>query len=77
MPTQDELESKIQEQIATALGVYADEIEVDVPFTDLGLDSVVGLELIGELEDQLDRRLSPNLLQKHPTIRKLAQHLTK
>ena len=69
----------IQEWLITYLvdrvGVDPDEVDVAVPFDEFGLDSEVVVELTGELEDFLGRRLSPTLAFEYPTIEELSQHL--
>lgn len=62
-------------RIATALGANPDEIDVDAPFADHGLDSVAALQLIGELEETLQRPIEPTVVFDYPTIVTLCRHL--
>lgn len=73
--TAQEIETWMRQTIATALGVYVDEVDLETKFDELGLDSVNSLELIGALEEKLDRAVSPRVMEKHRTIRALAAHL--
>lgn len=45
------------------------------PFNELGLDSLEGVTLAAELEEELGRPVDPGLLFDHPTPRDLARHL--
>ncbi|MFF7166822.1 type I polyketide synthase [Streptomyces sp. NPDC008086] len=47
----------------------------DLPFADMGLESLMGVELRNRLEKELDIRLSATLVWAHPTIRQLADAL--
>jgi acyl transferase domain-containing protein/acyl-CoA synthetase (AMP-forming)/AMP-acid ligase II/acyl carrier protein len=60
---------------AEAAGVAVDRVDVHAPFASLGLSSLMGVRLAGQLESELGRRLSPTLLYEHTTIAALAAHL--
>ncbi|MEU4230025.1 type I polyketide synthase [Nonomuraea sp. NPDC026600] len=51
------------------------DIDADSRFTDIGFDSLTGLELRNALGRTVDHRLPPDLVFEHPTPRRLAQHL--
>ena len=51
------------------------QIEPDVTFARLGLDSANSVYLIVELEEWLGLELTPDLLFEHPTISDLARYL--
>jgi len=53
-----------------------DEVTVDTPFTELGLDSIYALTLCGDIEDFYDLSVEPTILSEYPTIRELADGLT-
>ncbi|WP_046722666.1 type I polyketide synthase [Streptomyces xiamenensis] len=71
-----ELSDAVGAQVATALG-YADPALVDrnVPFADLGLDSMTGVELRDALSALTGLALPTGLLFDHPTVERLAAHL--
>jgi acyl carrier protein len=75
MKTALEIQAWLTRQIAAILKVSEDEIDPDKTFDSFGLGSVDAVSLSGDLEDYLDRRLSPTLLYQYPTIRLLATHL--
>ncbi|MEB3358054.1 MAG: beta-ketoacyl synthase N-terminal-like domain-containing protein [Synechococcales bacterium] len=62
-------------RLAQRLKVAASEINVHEPFSSYGLDSAAAVSLSGELEDWLERRLSPTLVYDYPSIAQLAQYL--
>jgi phthiocerol/phenolphthiocerol synthesis type-I polyketide synthase D len=47
----------------------------DLSFAEMGLESLMGVELRNRLEKELDIRLSATLVWAHPTIRQLADAL--
>jgi acyl carrier protein len=61
--------------LARTLDLADQEIEPDVKFTRLGLDSANSVYLIVELEEWLGLELAPDLLFEHPTISDLARYL--
>lgn len=62
-------------QLADRLELDPQHIDPDREFIDYGLNSVEAVSLSGDLENFLDRRLSPTLLWDYPTISALARHL--
>jgi myxalamid-type polyketide synthase MxaB len=65
----------VQQQLAKLMGV-ADPQEIDPtePLFNLGLDSLMALELTVLLETNLGVRLTESLVFEHPTIEELARH---
>ncbi|ARB91841.1 MupA/Atu3671 family FMN-dependent luciferase-like monooxygenase [Legionella longbeachae] len=61
--------------IADELEVNPDEILIDVPLAQLGLDSQTAITISGNLEILLETRLEPTLLFEYPTIQDLARYL--
>lgn len=74
-PTAATIETWLVEQLATCLSLDSNDIDPDAPFDSYGLDSAEAVGLSGELEDWLQRRVSPTLLYDYPTIAALANHL--
>jgi acyl-CoA synthetase (AMP-forming)/AMP-acid ligase II/3-oxoacyl-(acyl-carrier-protein) synthase/acyl carrier protein len=62
-------------QIAQKSGVLANAVDIHQPFAAYGLGSLAAVSLAGELEDWLERRLSPTLIYDYPTIASLSQAL--
>lgn len=53
-------------------GIDSDQIDVRRSFEDYGLDSLMAIELIGDLEDACDVELTPMDAMDHPTISQMA-----
>jgi acyl-CoA synthetase (AMP-forming)/AMP-acid ligase II/acyl carrier protein len=62
-------------RLARESGIEAEEIDLGQPFASFGLDSARSLQLVGDLEAWLGRRLSPVVLWNYPTVEALARHL--
>jgi len=71
-----ELEKWIRERVASELGVAPDSIDVTQSFEQYGLDSASVVEISGELETILARRLEPTLLFEYPSISALVAGLS-
>lgn len=52
-----------------------EHIDLDRPFRDHGVDSLMSLEIRNRLEANLHVRLSPALLFTYPTVASLVDHL--
>ena len=74
--TRKRIETWIAVQLSESLGIPAKEIDVRQPFISFGLDSAQAVGLSGDLEDFLDRSLSPTLIWDYPTIESLARYLS-
>ncbi|MFG2052936.1 SDR family NAD(P)-dependent oxidoreductase [Micromonospora sp. NPDC048930] len=65
-------EAKVRELAGRVLRLDADRVDRETPFKDLGLDSLMGLELRNRLEQAFGLRLSPTLLWTYGSARALA-----
>ncbi|MDV3348400.1 acyl carrier protein [Leptolyngbyaceae cyanobacterium CCMR0082] len=74
-PTIANIEAWLSERLAESLGTTIEGIDPDAPFDSYGLDSTEVIGLSGELEEWLQRQVSPTLLYDYPTIATLAEHL--
>lgn len=70
-----EIETWLQRKIALLLGVEAADIDPAEPLAALGLDSVMAVCLMGELELFLDTALPDQLISPQASIRELASQL--
>ncbi|MEL6763233.1 MAG: type I polyketide synthase, partial [Cyanobacteria bacterium J06607_6] len=70
------LTTALQQEVAKVLGRSAHQLpEPQLGFFDLGLDSLMAVELKNRLEGQLGTTVSSTIIFEHPTIAALAQHL--
>lgn len=67
------IERFLREKIATVMGFRADRVDLDVPLTDLGLDSIIAVEFVATLNVELDFELPVVLVLQGLGIRALAQ----
>ena len=71
-----EMRSLVRRLTAAALGEQPDrEIPWKQPFQELGMDSMMALELTQSLGAAIGRTLPPTLLYNYPTIEAVANHL--
>ncbi|MHB8474542.1 MAG: methyltransferase, partial [Gammaproteobacteria bacterium] len=62
----------LTQQIARSLRVPIERIAADKNFTELGVDSLIGVEIMGAVKKALSLPLSPTLLFEYPTINDLS-----
>lgn len=67
----------MQERTARDLDKAPDEVDIDTPFDQLGLDSLAILTATGELAEWLEVELEAATLFEYATIRKMAEFLAK
>ncbi len=65
-------EQVVVEMVARVLGVSADGVERTRPFSEYGVDSILGLELVNLLNDRLGTELSKTILFDYSTVGDLA-----
>jgi phthiocerol/phenolphthiocerol synthesis type-I polyketide synthase D len=70
-----ELEARLRTILARELRMSASAINVDQPFPELGLDSMMAMTVLRETQKLVGIDLSANMLFNHPTISSLAAHL--
>lgn len=73
--SKEAIQSWLVSQLAGRLEVESAEIDVQKDFPDYGLNSIEAVNLSGELENYLGRRLSPTLIWDYPNIESLAEYL--
>ncbi|MEB3341684.1 aminotransferase class I/II-fold pyridoxal phosphate-dependent enzyme [Okeania sp.] len=74
-PVRENIKSWLVSQLAERLELETNEIDIQRDFTEYGLNSIEVVNLSGELENLLGRRLPPTLLLDYPTIESLAEYL--
>ncbi|HEX8116726.1 MAG TPA: beta-ketoacyl reductase, partial [Pyrinomonadaceae bacterium] len=69
------LEEHLRAQIGHVLRLDPRQIESDAPLGDLGIDSLMSLEIRNRLEASLETRLSATLVWAYPTIDALVEYM--
>jgi phthiocerol/phenolphthiocerol synthesis type-I polyketide synthase A len=72
-----ELTDTIRVLVAQELRTPESKLELDRPFVELGLNSMMALSIRREIEQVAGLELSATMLWNHPTIATLAAYLTK
>jgi len=65
----------LQQEVGEILRIAPEKVDPSCSLYDMGLDSLMGVELIGALESLFGVRLPPMVLSQAPTLEKLAAHL--
>lgn len=73
--TQEEIAAFCIDRLAVILRIPKDTIKANAKFGQLGLDSAMTVYLQMDLEDKLDRDLSPDLFYDYPTVDALSGYL--
>ena len=71
------LMQELKESLAKALYLDQSAIDVDRPFIEMGLDSIVGVEWVHALNNQFSLSLAATKVYDYPTIGELAEFLQK
>lgn len=61
--------------LSHSLDIPVKDIDTDKPLSDLNLDSLKAISMVGELEEALDQPLSATLIWNYPTIDALVNYL--
>ncbi|WP_437338830.1 type I polyketide synthase [Sorangium sp. So ce394] len=69
------IEAHLAEQIARVVGVDVARLDLTRPILDLGMDSLMSLDLRNGLEASLGLRLAATLLFAYPSVKALSAHL--
>jgi polyketide synthase 12 len=75
VPSADDIQDWIVQKLSKQMRIDREEIDLDVPLVELGLDSMQLVVLVGDLEDWLGIKFSENPLIEHPTMKLLSQYL--
>lgn len=72
----EELRAFLVGRVIELTGCDPSEFEEDWPLAASGMSSRDAVVLSGEMEERLQRELSPTILWEYPTIGALVRHLT-
>ncbi len=75
MKTREEIINWLKEKIAAETKSQPEKIAANAPFTDFGLDSIVIVTLVDDLEYWLDISLDPTVFWEFPSIEILSDWL--
>lgn len=73
--TSDQISNWIRTRIAKDIGKDPSEVDPEVTFDQLGIDSLALLGVLGDLAAELDIEIETSVLFDHPTIASLSVHL--
>ncbi|MEX3960425.1 acyl carrier protein [Trinickia sp. EG282A] len=73
--TEASIRSWLVDRLAEQLKVDRAAIDPAIRFEAYGLDSIVAVQVSGDLEKVVEQRLSPALLFEYSSINELARHL--
>ena len=71
----EQLEDWLINRVATIQQQSPDDVDPDMPFSSLGLDSVDVMDLIVELDELLGIEIESTIIWDYPTIRLLSGYL--
>jgi acyl carrier protein len=75
-PASAGIQTYLVERLAFYLSLPVEDIELDVPVTEFGLDSVYAVALCADIEDELRVTVEPTLLWDVDTVTALTAHLS-
>ncbi|MCH9667515.1 MAG: SDR family NAD(P)-dependent oxidoreductase [Actinomycetia bacterium] len=71
----DELRVRLRSILARELGMPAEAVDVDMPFPELGLDSMMAMNLLRDAKALVRVELSATMLWNHPSISQLSAYV--
>ena len=74
-PASNSIASKAIKLIAEETGVDASELTPGVAFADIGLDSLLSLNLVGRIHEELELEVEQSLFADYPTVKDLTSFL--
>ncbi|WP_187696007.1 beta-ketoacyl synthase N-terminal-like domain-containing protein [Priestia megaterium] len=75
--SEESLQEELKTTLAEALFMNQSDVDIDMKFIDMGLDSVVGVEWIRVINEQYGTSIVATKIYDYPTIRDLAKYLKK
>lgn len=71
---QSELYVQMQTWVSDKLNVDAHHVDLDVTFSELGVDSIEAIDLVDRLQDTIQRTIPATELLRYPTVKALIEH---
>lgn len=75
LETKESIQKWLIDRIAREAKTMPDKIGTDAPFTRFGLDSIVIVTLVDDLEHEIGVSLDPTIFWEYPTIEILSEWL--
>jgi len=69
------IEEKITDSLAASLQIRGQEFDINTSYTEFGVGSMLGIEIVNRLNDSLSIQLVVTDLFNYPTIRKLSEYI--
>jgi acyl carrier protein len=76
-PSEEAIRAWLITNIASVVNLDPGRIDIHQTFDNYGLDSLQAVSLSGDLENWLNREISPTVVWDYPTVEMLASHLSK
>ncbi len=77
MKTPEEIQKWLRERVAGEIKTEPEFVSLQIPFENYGLDSIIIVTIVSDLEDWLNLSLDPTILWEYPTIEALSEWLFK
>jgi acyl carrier protein len=74
-PSAEDIQAWLVSQVAQQLAIAPEEIDINIPFEDYGLNSAQAMSITTQGEQLLGFQPAPVLLWHYPTINSLSQRL--
>ncbi|UMR29436.1 phosphopantetheine-binding protein [Massilia sp. MB5] len=71
-PDEAQVRAALRQSFAAALCMAEQDVKLDLPLVDMGMDSIVGVEWVGAINKAYALDLQAALIYDHPTIRAMA-----
>ncbi|MBF2053378.1 MAG: acyl carrier protein [Candidatus Sericytochromatia bacterium] len=65
----------LQQEVASLLDLPAEQVSLERPLAEQGLDSADAVGLSGQLEERLNTELDPTLVFEYPSLQQLVDYL--
>lgn len=75
MKSLEEIYNWLRQRIADEIKIAPEAVSLTIPFANYGLDSIVIVTIVSDLEDWLGISLDPTIFWEYPTIEALSQWL--
>lgn len=76
MKSHQEIQNWLRARIAQEIRSVPETVSLTIPFANYGLDSIVIVTIVGDLEDWLGVALDPTIFWEYPDIESLSEWLT-